>query len=106
MNRVIAIKGAGGSVLVGVQQRGPLALAAMPQPSQRVISAGLLGARGRPGDQGIPGAPGSGSGVSYLQDHPPANPLEYETWYNPLTLQLQVYTAAAWRPVSPDGGHF
>lgn len=58
------------------------------------------------GPSGPPGAPGSGSGVSYSQDHPPTNPLENETWYNPLTLQLRVYTAAGWKPVSPDGGHF
>lgn len=91
MNRVIAIKG----------PRGPLVLAGMPQSSRRVISAGQLGL------PGPPGPPGSGSGVSYMQDHPPLNPLEQETWYNPLTLQLKVYTTAAgWQPVSPDGGHF
>lgn len=107
MNRVIAIKGPGGAVLVGAQQRGPLVLAGMPQSSRRVISAGQLGPAGLPGEPGPPGAPGSGSGVSYMQDHPPLNPLEQETWYSPLTLQLKVYTAAAgWQPVSPDGGHF
>lgn len=67
-----------------------------------VVTAGGQGPPGLPGDPGPPGTPG----VSYSQDHPPTNPLENETWYNPLTLQLQVYTAAGWRPVSPDGGYF
>lgn len=71
-----------------------------PAPDVLVVT---VGDQGPPGP---PGAPGSGSGVSYSQDHPPTNPLENETWYNPLTLQLRVYTAAGWKPVSPDGGHF
>lgn len=67
----------------------------------------VLLAAGEQGPVGPPGPPGGGSGVTYMQDHPPLNPLEQETWYNPLTLQLKVYTTAAgWQPVSPDGGHF
>jgi hypothetical protein len=46
------------------------------------------------------------SGVTYVQDSTPASAGEKQTWYNPLTLQLQVYNDAAWRPVSPDGGYF
>lgn len=46
------------------------------------------------------------SGVTYVQDSLPSNPLDQESWYNPLTLQLKVFNNGAWRPVSPDGGHF
>lgn len=74
---------------------------ALPLPELHLLS---VGEQGPPGPSG---PPGGGSGVSYMQDHPPTNPLEQETWYNPLTLQLKVYTTAAgWQPVSPDGGHF
>ena len=103
MSRVLAVRSLGVGVVVAVRQKSRGVLAVRDQQGNRVVSAGLLGG---PGDPGPPGAPGSGSGVSYSQDHPPTNPLENETWYNPLTLQLQVYTAAGWRPVSPDGGHF
>jgi hypothetical protein len=68
--------------------------------SKTVIMAGLRGPAGGPGP------PGSGSGVSYMHDHPPSNPLDQQTWYNPLTLQLKVAEGGAWHPVSPDGGHF
>ena len=79
------------------------AFALVVEPEQ---APALLTATGEQGPAGPPGPPGGGSGVTYLQDFAPANALEQQTWYNPLTLQLQVYTAAGWRPVSPDGGHF
>lgn len=66
----------------------------------------VLVATGEQGPVGPPGPPGGGSGVTYMQDFPPTSALEQQTWYNPLTLQLQVYTAYGWRPVSPDGGNF
>lgn len=80
------------------------AIVVEPEHAPAVLVA--AGEQGPPGPQGTPGAPGGGSGVTYLQDFPPPAPLQNETWYNPLTLQLQVYTAAGWQPVSPDGGYF
>jgi hypothetical protein len=79
------------------------AFALVVQPEQAPATLVALGGQGEPGP---PGPPGGGSGVSYVQDSAPLNPLEQETWFNPLTLQLKVFTSAAWRPVSPDGGHF
>ena len=56
---------------------------------------------------GAPGAKGDpGESITYISDAQPANGQEKETWYNPLTLQLKVFHNGAWRPVSPDGGHF
>lgn len=66
----------------------------------------ILVATGDQGPPGPPGPPGGGSGVTYMQDYQPASAIEQQTWYNPLTLQLQVYTAVGWQPVSPDGGNF
>jgi hypothetical protein len=83
------------------------ALVVEPENAPAVlIATGEQGPAGPPGEDGPAGAPGSGSGVTYMQDFPPPAPLEFETWYNPLTLQLQVYTAAGWQPISPDGGYF
>lgn len=79
------------------------AFALVVEPEQAPVRLVALGGQGDPGP---PGPPGGGSGVTYMQDYPPATALEQQTWYNPLTLQLQVYTAAGWQPVSPDGGFF
>jgi len=44
--------------------------------------------------------------VSYAQDAEPANPEPKQTWWNPLNYTMQVFHENAWKPVSPDGGHF
>lgn len=49
---------------------------------------------------------GGSSGVTYNQDFPPPSALHSETWYNPLTQQLKVYTDGEWKPTAPDGGYF
>lgn len=89
------VKSDGGPRVILVQQPATQLVAAQPAP--RVVLAGV---RGRPGRDGL------GSGVTYTQDSEPQNAAEKESWYNPLTLQMKVYHDGAWRPVSPDGGHF
>jgi hypothetical protein len=114
MNGVVAtVDGVGSAVVAVTPAQGSftpqevadnfVVVRALPEPVPVLIASGIPGLRGAPG---LPGPPGGGSGVTYVQDFAPPNPLDQQTWYNPLTLQLKVYTSAAWRPVSPDGGHF
>lgn len=97
---VIAVNSGLAVIAVQYDTEKPRVLQATQLTTPVIVSAGI------PGIPGPPGPPGGGSGVTYVQDFAPANPLEQQTWYNPLTLQLKVYSSAAWRPVSPDGGHF
>lgn len=81
-------------VVIGAE--GPQVIA-VGRNSMQVVVAGI---RGRPGKDSV------GSGVTYVQDFEPVGALDKESWYNPLTFQMKVYSDGAWRPVAPDGGYF
>lgn len=95
MSKILRVSG-GESVTVVVAPTDNRYVLNMQEAERHVVAAGIMG---RPGRDGA-------GGVTYIQDHAPVGAAGSETWYNPVTLQMKVFTNGAWRPVSPDGGYF
>lgn len=68
-------------------------------------AATLMLSLGVPGLAGPKGAPGSGAGVTYIQDNEPLVAIEGEIWFLPTTQQLRVFSGG-WKPLYLDGGYF
>lgn len=68
-------------------------------------TAALMLSLGVPGLAGPKGAPGSGAGVTYIQDNEPLVAIEGEIWFLPTTQQLRVFSGG-WKPLYLDGGYF